>query len=133
MATAPAASKSIEPVNLQGTKTLECDVVVVILWSRMGTPLPEDYRKLMLTRAVELKSLTHKINGETYPWFDETLYLDADRVIVTNLVERRPDSGTSYHQTSARLTTAPLRSSRFPPAPPSSFPLPSRGSACSPR
>jgi hypothetical protein len=26
-------------------KPSECDVVVVILWSRMGTPLPDSYRK----------------------------------------------------------------------------------------
>src|SRR6266849_146114 len=26
-------------------KPSECDVVVVVLWSRMGTPLPDEYRK----------------------------------------------------------------------------------------
>jgi hypothetical protein len=29
----------------QMTRPAECDIVIVILWSRMGTPLPEDFRK----------------------------------------------------------------------------------------
>jgi hypothetical protein len=34
-----------EAINRKRPKPSECDVVVVILWARMGTPLPEDYRK----------------------------------------------------------------------------------------
>jgi hypothetical protein len=34
-----------EAVNSGLPKPSECDFVVVILWSRMGTPLPEEYRK----------------------------------------------------------------------------------------
>ncbi len=58
--------------------------------------LPREYRSLMLSRADDLNTLTHEINGKTYKWFDETLYLEADQVIIANLIERRPDSGTGY-------------------------------------
>lgn len=34
-----------EAINRRLPKPSECDVVVVILWSRMGTPLPDEYRK----------------------------------------------------------------------------------------
>ena len=34
-----------EAINRKRPKPSECDVVVVILWARMGTPLPEDYHK----------------------------------------------------------------------------------------
>ena len=34
-----------EAINRERPKPSECDVVVVILWARMGTPLPENYRK----------------------------------------------------------------------------------------
>ena len=34
-----------EAINRKRPKPSECDVVVVILWARMGTPLPENYRK----------------------------------------------------------------------------------------
>jgi hypothetical protein len=62
----------------------------------LGIVLPKDYRRLMLSQAAELKALTHEINGTTYGWFDETLYLEATRVIETNLIERKLDSGTGY-------------------------------------
>ena len=32
-------------IDLRRPKPSECDIVVVILWARMGTPLPEDRRK----------------------------------------------------------------------------------------
>ncbi len=63
---------------------------------RLGISLPNAYRELMLNRAERLKGLTHEIRGKTYRWFDELLYLDADEVIDTNLVERQPDAGTEY-------------------------------------
>src|SRR4051812_2630933 len=34
-----------EAIERHLPKPSECDVVVVILWSRMGTPLPPSYRK----------------------------------------------------------------------------------------
>jgi hypothetical protein len=34
-----------EAVNRSLSKPSQCDVVVVILWGRMGTPLPESYKK----------------------------------------------------------------------------------------
>jgi len=34
-----------EAINQERPKPSECDVVVVILWSRMGTPLPDEFRK----------------------------------------------------------------------------------------
>src|SRR5205823_10809486 len=34
-----------EAVNRSLFKPSQCDVVVVILWGRMGTPLPESYKK----------------------------------------------------------------------------------------
>ncbi len=34
-----------EAVNRGRPKPSACDIVVVILWSRMGTPLPDEYRK----------------------------------------------------------------------------------------
>lgn len=35
-----------EAINNRRPKPSQCDVVVVILWSRMGTPLPGEHRKL---------------------------------------------------------------------------------------
>lgn len=63
---------------------------------KLEITLPGAYRELLLTRAEELKGLTHEIRGKTYGWFDELLYLDADTVIETNLSERQPDAGTEY-------------------------------------
>ena len=34
-----------ESVNAARPRPADCDIVVVILWARMGTPLPEDLRK----------------------------------------------------------------------------------------
>jgi len=34
-----------EAINNRRPKPSQCDVVVVILWSRMGTPLPGEHRK----------------------------------------------------------------------------------------
>ena len=34
-----------EAISQQQPKPSECDVVVVIFWSRMRTPLPSDYKK----------------------------------------------------------------------------------------
>lgn len=34
-----------EAIHRHRPKPSECDIVVVVLWSRMGTPLPEEYRK----------------------------------------------------------------------------------------
>ena len=34
-----------EAINRKRPKPSECDVVVVILWTRMGTPLPDEYQK----------------------------------------------------------------------------------------
>jgi hypothetical protein len=34
-----------EAINQQRPKPSDCDIVVVILWSRMGTPLPASDRK----------------------------------------------------------------------------------------
>jgi hypothetical protein len=62
----------------------------------LGIALPKDYRELMRSRAEELKGLTHEIRGVTYGWFDDLLYLDADRCIDVNLSERQPNSGTGY-------------------------------------
>ena len=39
--TMPATLTPQEAVNRGLAKPSECDVVIVILWSRMGTPLPE--------------------------------------------------------------------------------------------
>lgn len=41
----PARLTPQEAVNQGLAKPSDCDFVVVILWSRMGTPLPESYRK----------------------------------------------------------------------------------------
>jgi HEAT repeat protein/energy-coupling factor transporter ATP-binding protein EcfA2 len=35
-----------EAINRRLPKPSECDIVVVIFWARMGTPLPDSYRKL---------------------------------------------------------------------------------------
>ena len=64
--------------------------------ARLGIALPTVYRELMRTRAEELRGLTHEIQGVTYGWFDDLLYLDANRVIDDNLSERQPDAGTEY-------------------------------------
>ncbi len=34
-----------EAIHRHRPKPSECDIVIVVLWSRMGTPLPEQYRK----------------------------------------------------------------------------------------
>jgi hypothetical protein len=34
-----------EAINQGLAKPSECDIVVVIFWARMGTPLPDDYKK----------------------------------------------------------------------------------------
>jgi uncharacterized protein YeeX (DUF496 family) len=41
----PAHLPPQEAVNRGLAKPSECDIVVVILWSRMGTPLPQEYKK----------------------------------------------------------------------------------------
>jgi hypothetical protein len=41
----PANLTPQEAVNRGMPKPSECDVVIVILWARMGTPLPDTYRK----------------------------------------------------------------------------------------
>jgi hypothetical protein len=41
----PATLTPQEAVNRGLAKPSECDVVIVILWSRLGTPLPEGYEK----------------------------------------------------------------------------------------
>ena len=41
----PAMLTPQEAVNRGLAKPSECDVVIVILWSRMGTPLPDTYLK----------------------------------------------------------------------------------------
>ena len=43
--TMPATLIPQEAVNRGLAKPSECDVVIVILWSRMGTPLPDTYLK----------------------------------------------------------------------------------------
>ena len=67
-----------EAINLGLPRPRECDLVVVILWSRMGTPLPDAYRKP---------------NGERYmsgtEWeFEDALASDRDPEL---LVYRRTD------------------------------------------
>ncbi|MCP5306039.1 MAG: SUMF1/EgtB/PvdO family nonheme iron enzyme [Chromatiaceae bacterium] len=51
-----------EAISLQRPKPSECDIVVVIFWSRLGTPLPETYIRP---------------NGERYRSGTEWEYLDA--------------------------------------------------------
>src|SRR5512143_79083 len=41
----PATLTPQKALELGLTKPSECDAVIVILWSRMGTPLPESMRK----------------------------------------------------------------------------------------
>ena len=41
----PAHLTPQEAINKGLRKPSECDIVVVILWSKMGTPLPEEYKK----------------------------------------------------------------------------------------
>src|SRR5262245_16777739 len=41
----PAHLTPQEAINKGLRRPSECDIVVVILWSRMGTPLPEEYQK----------------------------------------------------------------------------------------
>lgn len=41
----PATLTPQEAVNQGLAKPSECDVVILILWSRFGTPLPEEYKK----------------------------------------------------------------------------------------
>lgn len=49
-ASMPATLTPQAAVNAGLPKPSECDVVIVILWSRMGTPLPEDMRRSDGTR-----------------------------------------------------------------------------------
>ncbi|MGP0088975.1 MAG: AAA family ATPase [Xanthobacteraceae bacterium] len=58
----PAHLTPQEAVNRGLCKPSECDIVVVILWSRMGTPLPAEYTK---------------VNGEPYLSGTEWEYEDA--------------------------------------------------------
>lgn len=41
----PATMTPQAAINAQLPKPSECDIVVVIFWARMGTPLPDEYRK----------------------------------------------------------------------------------------
>ena len=52
----------------------------------LGITIPKDYRKLMLSRGAELNAVG----------LGDILFLEADNVIITNLVERKPNSGTGY-------------------------------------
>jgi hypothetical protein len=56
----------------------------------LGIPVPVDYRELMLARREELQEA-----GQAFPSLAETLFLEADQVIRTNLVEREADMGTA--------------------------------------
>lgn len=62
--------------------------------AKLRITLPASYRKLMGTRAEELKGLTHEIRGKTYGWFDYLLFLSAKQVIDVNLAERKTISAT---------------------------------------
>lgn len=52
----------------------------------LGIKLPPEYRELMLSRAPELSKVG----------LGDIIYLDADDIIVTNLVERKHHMGTAY-------------------------------------
>ena len=47
----------------------------------LGITIPKDYRKLMLSRGAELNAVG----------LGDILFLEADNVIITNLVERKPN------------------------------------------
>jgi hypothetical protein len=64
--------------------------------SQLGIAVPAEYRELLTSRGEEMKGLTHVLGGVTYGFFDDSLYLDAETVIETNRIERKPDSGTGY-------------------------------------
>jgi hypothetical protein len=52
----------------------------------LGIKVPKDYRELMLSRTADLKAAG--LGG--------ILYLNADAIIITNLIERQRDAGTGY-------------------------------------
>ncbi len=63
----------------------------------LGIELPKDYAALMRSRAEELGTLTHTVEGTTYPLFGETLYLNVDKVIDINMLERQSDSAIGHY------------------------------------
>jgi len=62
--------------------------------TRLGIALPSGYREYMSTRADALGGITFEVQGESRRWFEELLYLEADRLIEANLFERDPCAGT---------------------------------------
>ena len=52
----------------------------------LGITVPKDYRDMMLARGAELRTVG----------LGDILFLEPDEVIITNLIERKPDSGTGY-------------------------------------
>lgn len=62
--------------------------------TRLGIAVPAEYREFQTSRGDKLKGLTHVLGGVSYGFFDDSLYLDAETVIETNRIERKPDSGT---------------------------------------
>jgi hypothetical protein len=53
----------------------------------LGIIVPKDYRDLMLSRGAELSAA----GG-----IGDILILEPDEIIITNLIERKPDSGTGF-------------------------------------
>jgi hypothetical protein len=62
-----------EAINQGLAKPSDCDIVVVILWSRMGTPLPESYVK---PEAYQFSTSTHWAESRYYSG-TEWEYIDA--------------------------------------------------------
>jgi hypothetical protein len=74
-----------ECVNRFGAKPSDCDIVVVVLWSRMGTPLSDNYRKANCERLLSGTEWEYEdaINADPAPDLliyrrDETPRIDID-------------------------------------------------------
>ncbi|HWG46402.1 MAG TPA: SMI1/KNR4 family protein [Gemmataceae bacterium] len=63
--------------------------------TQLNVHLPQDYREVLLNGA-ELQSLTHVLGGVVCPFFEFSLFLNADESISVNKWERNPEAATEY-------------------------------------
>jgi cell wall assembly regulator SMI1 len=61
----------------------------------LGVHLPHEYREVLVNSS-DLRALTHVLGGVVYPVFDDSLYLEPDRLIDTNTWERKSEAATEY-------------------------------------
>src|SRR5436309_15815298 len=78
--------------NRQGAAMDDSDLAKTA--TELKVRLPAEYRQILSTRSTELSELLIHYPWGPQPLFADRLYLDANRIIEVNLIERSSDSGT---------------------------------------